>query len=415
VPDPCAWCGLDVDVLETKLRSLPSATATVLDKALAGQDLDADDLTHLFGLNDLEVCALFATANLLKTRVHDRAATYVVNRNINFTNVCYNACRFCAYNRPRSSPEAFLMSAPEIARLALEARDLGATEVCVQAGLSPDLDSSFYPRLLHAIRDAAPDIHIHACSPQEEVYWSEKAGQSIRDYLIELKASGLDSLPGTSAEILVDPIRSAISPKRITTAKWLEVIQTAHSLGLPTTATIMYGHIESHRERALHLIQIRDQQRRSHGFTEFVPLSFIASSRQARRRNPLIRSVQTLDVLKMHAIARLALWKDIPNIQTSWVKEGLEIATLCLRVGANDLGGTLINESIAASAGANNGQMMRPCDLRTAIRTSGSTPAQRDTLYRILRSFEDPASDPIDPLDRLDSPLTPGNKQPRRL
>ncbi len=384
------------DDLNRSLGRLPVKTARILSRALGGSDLSAEELTSLFGLEGADAETLFSAAHFLRAQALGCVATYVVNRNINFTNVCYNHCHFCAYSRPRSSSEAFSLSVEEVLRLAAEAHGLGATEVCIQAGLSPDLDASFYPRLCRMIRDFLPDIHIHGCSPQEVVHWSRQAGRTIREYLVELKDSGLDSLPGTSAEILDDRVRTMISPRRISTEEWTGVIETAHSLGLRTSATIMYGHIEGPMKRALHLCLLRDLHRRTGGFTEFVPLSLVADS---TRQLKLKRSLGTSDVLKMHAIARLALGKDIPNIQVSWVKEGLEVAKACLRGGANDLGGTLMNESISSSAGAKNGELMRPCELRTAIREAGFIPAQRDTLYRILRRFDDPAADPVDPLD----------------
>ncbi len=386
--------------LARSLKRLPVETARILSRVLEGLDLSSQELTPLFGLKGAAEKALLATAHFLRTQAVGCISTYVVNRNINFTNICYNLCYFCAYSRPRSSREAFSLSVDDVVRLAEEAHALGATEVCIQAGLSPELDASFYPRLCRVIRDSLPDIHIHGCSPQEVLHWSRVAGRTIREYLIELSDSGLGSLPGTSAEILDDAIRSSISPRRISTREWTEVIETAHSLGLRTSATIMYGHIERPLDRSRHLIHLRSLQRRTGGFTEFVPLSLVSDSTAGReRRLKLARSLEVGDVLKMHAIARLALGRDVPNIQVSWVKEGLEVAKACLRAGANDLGGTLMNESISASAGAKNGELMRPCELRATIRAAGFIPAQRDTLYRILHRFDDPAEDPVDPLD----------------
>jgi len=384
------------------LNRLPVETARILSQALDGSDLSADQLTSLFTLEGHAAEVLFQVANFLRMKVVGCLSTYVVNRNINFTNICYNHCRFCAYSRPESSREAFSLSIEEVVRRAEEAHELGATEVCIQAGLSPDLDASFYPQLCRTIRVSLPKIHIHGCSPQEVVHWSRDAGRTIREYLTELKDSGLNSLPGTSAEILDDDIRVTISPRRISTREWTKVIETAHSLGLRTSATIMYGHIEGLRERCLHLLHLRDLQRRTGGFTEFVPLSLVSDSTGPyRRRLKLNRSLGTSDVVKMHAIARLALGRDVLNIQVSWVKEGLEVAKACLCAGANDLGGTLMNESISSSAGAKNGELMRPGELRAAIRAVGFIPAQRDTLYRVLRQFDDPAEDPVDPLDKV--------------
>ncbi len=386
--------------LDQSLDRLPLASARILGRVLGGSDLSTEELTQLFSWEGADEQALFAAAHFLRIQAAGLVSTYVVNRNINFTNICYNHCRFCAYSRPRSSREAFSLTIEEVVRRAEEAHELGATEVCIQAGLSPDLDASFYPRLCRMIHDSLPDIHIHGCSPQEVVHWSREAGKTIREYLVELKDSGLNSLPGTSAEILDDGIRATISPRRISTREWTEVIETAHALGLRTSATIMYGHLEGPRERSLHLLQLRNLQRRTGGFTEFVPLSLVSDSTAGQGRQlRLNRSLRAKDVLKMHAIARLALGKDVANIQVSWVKEGLEMAQACLCAGANDLGGTLMNESISSSAGAKNGELKRPCELRTAIRAAGFIPAQRDTLYRILHRFDDPAEDPVDPLD----------------
>ena len=386
--------------LDRRLDRLSLASARILSRALGGSDLSVEELTQLFSWKGADEQALFAAAHSFRIRLAGLISTYVVNRNINFTNICYNHCRFCAYSRPRSSGEAFSLTIDEVVRQAREAYELGATEVCIQAGLSPDLDASFYPRLCRMIHDSLPEIHIHGCSPQEVVHWSREAGKTIHEYLVELKDSGLNSLPGTSAEILDDGIRAAISPRRISTREWIEVIETAHALGVRTSATIMYGHIEGARERSLHLLQLRDLQRRTGGFTEFVPLSLVSASPAGQARPfKLHRSLQANDVLKMHAIARLALGKDVANIQVSWVKEGLEVAQACLRDGANDLGGTLMNESISSSAGAKNGELKRPRELRAAIRAAGFIPAQRDTLYRVLRRFDDPAEDPVDPLD----------------
>jgi 7,8-didemethyl-8-hydroxy-5-deazariboflavin synthase CofH subunit len=374
----------------------------VLEKALAGSDLDEYDVVFLFSLQGRDLAALFATALALRQTQAAEATTYVVNRNINFTNICYNHCRFCAYSRSASDPDAFLMGAQDLIDRAEEAEALGATEICLQAGLAPEIEGDFYPQLCTLLRRALPSIHIHAFSPQEIVWGARKAALPLTDFLSLLKSAGLNSIPGTSAEILDDEIRRLLSPKRLSVDQWVEVISNAHRAGLPTTATIMYGHIETSLHRARHLLKLRDLQRATGGFTEFIPLSLISLSSS---RNPgadaLLRRLTEEDVLKMHAIARLTLGRDFRNIQVSWVKEGPAVAALCLRAGANDLGGTLMDERISASAGATNGQLMKPRQLRRLIRQAGFVPAQRTTLYDILQRFDDPAADPREALDEL--------------
>jgi FO synthase subunit 2 len=266
------------------------------------------------------------------------------------------------------------------------------------------MEGDLYIRLCRTLKQALPEIHVHAFSPEEILYGSRQSGMSIREYLRELKDAGIGSLPGTSAEILDDQVRNQISPGRISTAQWIDVITTAHALGIPTTSTIMYGHVETERDCARHLLLVRDLQRRSGGFTEFVPLSFVHSE-APMYTDGLVKGVRAgptgMGVLKMHAVARLVLNRDIPNLQVSWVKEGLRLSQACLAAGASDLGGTLINESISTSAGARHGQLVRPCDLRRLIREAGRVPAERSTLYRHLRRFEGEETEAKEPLDQL--------------
>jgi FO synthase subunit 2 len=290
-------------------------------------------------------------------------------------------------------------------RRAAEAYELGATEVCIQAGLPPGVDGRIYIDLCRAVKQAVPNIHVHAFSPEEVKYGAGLAGCSIRVYLEELVDAGLGSLPGTSAEILDDSVRKRLAGGRITTAEWVQVIRTAHELGLPTTSTVMFGHIETDRELVLHLDLLRSIQRDTHGFTEFVPLSFIHTEAPlyAKRLLPDVRPGPTgNDVVRLYAISRLFLGSTFRNLQASWVKQGLAQAQWLLSCGANDLGGTLINESISTSAGAAHGQLVRPAELRRVIRNAGRVPAQRDTLYRILHSYAASAStDERDPLDEI--------------
>jgi 7,8-didemethyl-8-hydroxy-5-deazariboflavin synthase CofH subunit len=348
---------------------------------------------------DLHVMALVADA-LRREQVGD-VVTYVVNRNVNFTNVCVKRCGFCAFSRDHRDEEGYFLPTEEIVRRAREAAEMGATEVCVQAGLPPRMPGWLYVDLCRAIKQAVPDIHVHGFSPEEVLYGSRRARVSIREYLAALQDAGVGSLPGTSAEILDDSLRRRISPGRISVAKWREVITTAHALGIPTTCTIMYGHVETARQRASHLAFLRDLQRESGGFTEFVPLAFVHSEAPmyAKSLLPDIPAGPSGDgVVAMYAVSRLMLGRDIANLQVSWVKQGLQFSQHCLGAGANDLGGTLINESISTAAGAGHGQLVRPGELRRMIREAGRVPAERSTTYERLHLFE---TEPVEP-DRLD-------------
>jgi 7,8-didemethyl-8-hydroxy-5-deazariboflavin synthase CofH subunit len=369
----------------------------VLDKALEGRELSAEDGEALFAAEGDNLHRLLSAADdLRRRRVGDRVA-YVVNRNVNFTNVCVKRCGFCAFSRGHRAEQGYFLPTEEILRRVREAWDLGATEVCIQAGLPPRIDGSFYIDLCSAIKRELPEIHVHAFSPEEILYGATLSGRSIEDYLMALKDAGLGSLPGTSAEILDDRIREIISPGRISTSNWIEVIRTAHKLGLPTTSTIMYGHIETALDRARHLELLRGIQKETGGITEFVPLSFIAAEAPMAKKSlvPGIRpDVTREDVLRMYAVARLMLDPHIPNIQAAWVKQGPRLAQECLHAGANDFGGTLMNESISTSAGAQHGQFLHPAELRGWIRAAGRVPVQRSTTYKTLRVFE---QEPIEP------------------
>jgi 7,8-didemethyl-8-hydroxy-5-deazariboflavin synthase CofH subunit len=369
----------------------------ILDKALEGRELSAEDGAVLFTAEGGDLDRLISAADeLRRRRVGDQVA-YVINRNVNFTNVCVKRCGFCAFSRGHRAEQGYFLPTEEILRRVREARDLGATEVCIQAGLPARIDGSFYIDLCVAIKRAVPEIHIHAFSPEEILYGATLSNWSIEDYLKALKDAGLGSLPGTSAEILDDRVREIISPGRISTRDWIAVISTAHKVGLPTTSTIMYGHIETALDRARHLELLRDIQKKTGGITEFVPLSFIAAEAPMVKKSlvPGVRTEVTReDVLRMYAVARLMLDGWIPNIQATWVKQGPELAQECLQAGANDFGGTLMNESISTSAGAPHGQFLHPAELRNWIRGAGRIPAQRSTAYQTLRVFE---QEPIEP------------------
>jgi FO synthase subunit 2 len=379
--------------------------APLLERALAGGELSAEEGARLFDASGAELGPLFAAADQLRREAAGDTVTYVVNRNINFTNVCVKQCGFCAFSRGHRADEGYFLPEEEVVRRAKEAWDLGATEVCVQAGLAPGIDGWHYVKVLQAIKAALPEIHVHGFSPEEVLYGAERADVTIEHYLRALKDAGIGSLPGTSAEILDDRVRDRISPGRIRTAQWLDLIGTAHRLGIRTTSTMMYGHLETSLDKARHLVLLRDLQKETGGFTEFVPLGFIyeeAPMWQGKRRPEGLRSGPTgIETLKMYAVARILLHGWIPNIQVSWVKEGLKLAQIGLMTGANDLGGTLINESISTAAGAQHGQLQRPGRLRALAREMGRVPAERDTLHRHRRVFADPAQDPTDPLDTI--------------
>ena len=378
----------------------------ILEKALAGQEeISIAEGTQLLEAQGFALQALFATADALRQEACGSLATYVVNRNINFTNVCVRDCGFCAFSRAHMAREGYFLPIEEVVRRAVEAQELGATEVCVQAGLAPGMPPWHYVDVCRAIKKACPQMHIHGFSPEEILYAQELTKASLNEVISALQEAGVGSLPGTSAEILVDSVRDQISPGRIRTKQWLEVLKTAHDLGLPTTSTMMYGHVETPRHVAQHLAVIRTLQKESGGITEFVPLGFIHSEApmSTRKRPPegLRSGPSGVETMRVYAVSRLMLHPHIKHVQVSWVKEGMKIAQLGLLCGADDLGGTLINESISTAAGAQHGQVQTPAQLRELARAIGRTPAERTTTYGIRRVFEDPHEDRIeDPLDR---------------
>ena len=392
--------------LERLLSTLTPAISRILDRALSNHEIAVDEATQLFDAEGSDLLAMTAAADYLRSQTIGDVVTYVINRNINFTNVCVKACGFCAFSRGHLAEEGYFLPTEEIIRRATEARDLGATEVCVQAGLAPGMDGWHYVKLCRALKESLPDLHIHGFSPEEVLYGSTLTGVTVRDYLSALKEAGVGSLPGTSAEILVDDIRRQVSPGRITTNQWINLIQTAHEVGIPTTSTIMYGHIESSHDKAVHLGILRDLQNRTGGITEFVPLSFVYEEAPMfhRKRIPGLRQgASGAEVMKMYAVSRLMLNRWIPNLQVSWVKEGPKLSQIALLAGANDFGGTLINESISTAAGAGYGQLMKPSQFRGLIREMGRIPAERSTTYEKLRVFEK-EENPIDLLDGVEEP-----------
>ena len=392
--------------LDRLLSTVSYATARTLDRALSGQDISVDEATELFEADGSDLIAMMAAADHLRAQTVGDVVTYVINRNINFTNVCVKQCGFCAFSRGHLAEEGYFLPIEEIIRRAGEAKDLGASEVCVQAGLAPGMDGWHYVKICRALKQAFPDLHVHGFSPEEVLYGSTLTGATIRDYLLALKDAGVGSLPGTSAEIFVDEVRQRISPGRIAIDQWIDVIQTAHEVGIPTTSTIMYGHIESARHRAIHLSVLRDVQKRTGGITEFVPLSFVyeeAPISQRKNLPELRHGASGAEVMKMYAVSRLMLNNWIPNLQVSWVKEGPKLSQIALLAGANDFGGTLINESISTAAGSAYGQLMKPSEFRALIREMGRIPAERSTTYQKVRVFET-ESHHRDLLDEVNDP-----------
>jgi FO synthase len=364
---------------------LSQPIAEALAKVREEVEPEEDDVSALFSARGTDFAAVVAAADALRREIAGDTVTYVVTRNINYTNVCYFRCGFCAFSKGKLAANLrgapYLVPLDEIVRRCEEAWDRGATEVCLQGGIHPAFTGDFYADVCRAIKGALPDLHLHAFSALEVWQGAETLDLTLREYLERLRAAGLASLPGTAAEILDDEIRRIICPDKVTTEQWLQVHETAHEVGLRSTTTVMFGHVDGPRNWARHLLRLRDQQRRSGGFTEFVPLPFVHMEApiylQGRaRRGPTFR-----EAVLMHAVGRLALHPWITNVQASWVKLGVEGAQAALRAGANDLGGTLMNESISRAAGASHGQEMPPEGMEEAIRALGRPARQRTTLY----------------------------------
>jgi FO synthase len=358
---------------------------SILDRAQRGDTLSEREIARLFEARGPAFTAVCAAADALREAVNGDRVSYVVNRNINYTNICYFRCQFCAFSKGKLSENLrgrpYDLGLDEIERRTREAWARGATEVCMQGGIHPDYTGATYLEITRAVKRVAPAMHVHAFTPLEIWQGAETLGVSVPEFLAELRAAGLGTLPGTAAEILDDEVRAVICPDKINTAQWLEVMEAAHEVGLRSTATIMFGHVERLEHWARHLLRIRALQLRTGGFTELVPLPFVHMEapiylKGRARRGPTFR-----EAVLMHAVARLALHPHIPNIQASWVKMGPRGVAACLRAGANDLGGTLMNETITRSAGATHGQEMAPDLMDEIIRGAGRVPVQRTTLY----------------------------------
>jgi FO synthase len=387
----------------------PALTAVVepiVARAVAGETLTERDVVTLFEARGEAFDRVCEAADALRREVNGDTVSYVVTRNINYTNICYFRCQFCAFSKGKLSENLrgrpYDLDWSEIVRRCEEAWDRGGTEVCLQGGIHPEYTGATYLGICRTIKKALPDMHIHAFSPLEIWQGAKTLGRTLPDFLAELKEAGLSSLPGTAAEILDDEVRAIICPDKIKTAEWLQVMETAHNVGLRATVTIMFGHVDRYEHWARHLLRLRALQARTGGFTEFVPLPFVPMEAPMYLKGTARLGPTYREALLMHAVARLALHPLIPNIQTSWVKLGAEGAAACLNAGCNDLGGTLMNESISRAAGASFGQEMPPEAMEELIRSIGRTPRQRTTLYgnppaeRRVASFDaPPLLDPI--------------------
>jgi FO synthase len=363
-------------------------TERAIAKGREGKGLSEDELTALFAetrpeaIEEMRVAADELRAELAGDRV-----TFVVNRNINFTNVCVVGCAFCGFGQGRRSPDAYEVSEEDFAARIREAVEFGATELCMQGGIHPDLTLEAYGHWLRLAKDVAPQLHLHAYSPMEVHYMCERSGRPPEEVFSYLLECGLGSTPGTAAEVLDDGVRQRISPNKLPADRWVEIVEASHRAGLRSTSTVMFGHIEEPRELARHMRVVRALQERTGGITEFVPLSFIPFNTLLGRTHG-IEEISMRENLKHTAAFRLALGRTIPNLQASWVKMGLEGATEALRWGVNDLGGTLMEENISRMAGSQHGVRLEPEQLIAAARAAGRTPAQRTTLYEIIETYE---------------------------
>jgi len=376
------------DAVSTEIRGL-------LEGALDGRELAREDAEKLLTARGPDLHALLAAADLARRQDCGDDVSYVVCRNVNFTNVCYVGCSFCGFARHKDDPvDAYDRSHSEILEKCQDAVDRGATEVCIQGGIHPNKTHEHYRDILRAVKGHFPKLHIHAYSPEEIDFGHRKSGMPLDEYLRWLVEAGLDTMPGTAAEILDDEIRDILSPKKLRSARWVEIIRAAHGIGLRSTSTLMYGHIEQPRHIAGHLDLLREIQKETGGFTEFVPLGFI------HERNLLYNLLGARpgpsmeEDLRIIAVARLFLRPWITNIQVSWVKMGHKLGQMALSAGANDFGGTLMEESISRESGADHGENTPPEEFRRLIRELGRVPVERTTLYDVVQRFEDPALDP---------------------
>ncbi len=424
-----SWCpgeratvpALDVALLKQAPTGLqPSRRlAAIVARCEEGSPLEATEVASLFEARGADFNHVVGAADRLRQISRGDTVSYVVNRNINYTNVCYFKCQFCAFSKGKASENLrgrpYDISAEEIARRCVEAWERGATEVCMQGGIHPDYSGQTYLDIVRTVKQAAPDIHVHAFSPLEVWQGAETLGLSLEEYLRRLRQTGLDTLPGTAAEILDDEVRRIICPDKIDTAQWLRVMEAAHEVGFNTTATIMYGHVERPIHWANHLLAIRELQSRSGGFTEFVPLPYVPMEAPMYLKGRSRRGPSFREAVLMHAVARLVFHGLIDNIQTSWVKMGQEGVAACLAAGANDLGGTLMNESITRAAGADHGQEWPAHDIEQHIEAMGRRPLMRTTLYASASASRREAAMAATPLSVVNNAPAKKRQRSKRL
>jgi len=381
-------------MLERLLAGVSPEVGRILEAALEKRELGTREAAVLLSAEGADFFALLRAADLARSDDNGDDVSYVVVRNINFTNVCYVGCTFCGFSRHRDEADAYDHPLEVLLEKARDAVARGATELCIQGGIHPAKDHTHYRDILLAMKREFPEIHLHAFSPEEIDFGHRKSGMELHDYLCWLMDAGLGTIPGTAAEILDDSVRAIVSPRKLATARWIEIVKAAHSVGLRSTATLMYGHIETIDQVAAHLDLLREIQKETGGFTEFVPLGFI------HERNILFNHMNARpgasmpEDLRMIAVARLFLRPWISNIQMSWVKMGPKLAQMALLAGANDFGGTLMEESISRESGSHFGENLPQEEMRRLIRAVGRTPVERSTTYEILRRFDDPAEDP---------------------
>jgi len=379
---------------ERLFRDLEPELGGILERALEGRELEVADAVALLGAEGAGFHALLRAADVARREDVGDDVSFVVCRNLNFTNVCYVGCSFCGFARHRDEADAYDHPMELLLEKARDAVARGATELCIQGGIHPNKDHTHYREILATLKGAFPQLHLHAFSPEEIDWGHRKSGMALPDYLAWLVEAGLGTMPGTAAEILDDEVRQVVSPRKLRRDRWVEIVKTAHSIGLRSTSTLMYGHIESARHVAEHLALLREIQKETGGFTEFVPLGFI------HERNTLFNHMgarpgsSMAEDLRLVAVARLMLRPFIRNVQVSWVKMGPKLAQMALLAGANDFGGTLMEESISRESGSHFGENLPPEEMRRLIREVGRPPVERSTTYRILRRFDDPAQDP---------------------